>query len=417
MPPAPFIVPAVLDALKSTKYGLITHVVHGEAETYCALAVRNSGSISIILTNDSDLFLHQLGPQGGFAYLSTTELRPCTEDLNSSQGSKSCEIIKLDVFHPYDIVKRLGIELHQLGFQFSKEPSQTLPQAIEAAKRHQYGQQIDFDRFRSQYTEISIVETEFLTPESITNRAPYPPFLDPRLSELVLQLEHPNNRPVEVYLLSLIEDPSRASAWSISSSQRAFAYSTCALNHADKGIAGGVSECSRKGGNYIMQTITIPSTTQLADYASNLQQEIDSCHQTFSNLLTPLRWRIFAILEVYRWHLDNGKTPPTVEMIRHALNGTSNISWEGIHFEAQIQAFLYSLRMISQALGYAIDTLQGGVLIQQLQEVAATLQSLPPLKLLIPSRHELAEQVADVDVDSVLQRLAEMLNREAGNPK
>lgn len=416
MPPASFIVPALLDVLASSKYGVVTHVVPGEAETYCAQAARSHVATPIVLSNDTDLFLHNLGPKGGFAYLSTIELRPFIAEEALSPRSEACEITKFDVFQPSDIARRLGVDLQKVGFQFSIEPSQTLLQGIEAAKAQKAWQQADFIHFLDQYAEPSIMKRELLTQEPLTNPAHHPQFLDPRISELVCQLETLSNRPIEVYLLPLLEDPSRASAWSVSTSHRAFAYSICALNR--EGLPGGISECNRKGSNYIMQDISILPAAQLLKHGNELQIQISRCAKVFSDVPNPLKWKIFAILEVYKWHLTASKTPPTAGMMTRALTGAvSNRpqSWIDIHFEAQIQAVLYSLRTIRQVLDYTRTHYPTATVAAiPLQELADCLENLPPLAILMPSTHELARKAAEVDVQSVLQRLAEMLNETAG---
>ncbi|KAL8805366.1 MAG: hypothetical protein Q9200_005459, partial [Gallowayella weberi] len=64
---------------------------------------------------------------------------------------------------------------------------------------------------------------EYLLPAnpSPTGSLEQQPFLDPRLSELILQLSSPTERnDATIYLPFLIDDPSRASAWNISAEIR-----------------------------------------------------------------------------------------------------------------------------------------------------------------------------------------------------
>lgn len=113
------------------------------------------------------------------------------------------------------------------------------------------------------------------------------------------------------------------------------------------------------------------------------------------------------------------QNPVTVSIMTWALTGgVSNppLSWEDIHFEAQIQALLYLLGMIQQALSYTLANSTGKAPAMELQKLAATLNSMPSLALLIPSCHQLSGQTSGVDVGNVLQRLAGMLNEVAGYP-
>lgn len=65
LPPPPFLVFAVIEALESSEYAARTFVVNGEADEFCAakamaMSPNAASPQSTIFTNDSDLILHGL---------------------------------------------------------------------------------------------------------------------------------------------------------------------------------------------------------------------------------------------------------------------------------------------------------------------------------------------------------------------
>ena len=414
MPPAPFVVPAVLDALSSSKYAKFTSVVPGEAEVYCALAARKNGGI--ILSNDSDLYVHDLGT-GAFVYLDSVEMPP-SKDRQQNANSEDCKLIELGLNCPRDIAKRLGFSnLRELAYQFTRGYSQTLPEAIKAAKKHQRDDQISFNGFAQEYiTETFISESKHFSPEALAPLSIQSQFIDPRLSELVYQLESKDCHIAEAYLLCLIEDPCRSSAWLVSSGQRTFAYSICALPRKRKPGSEDlkIEECNRRGQDFIMQEISLLPEPEIIAYANSSQKRIQTITDTFSEIPSNLIWRIYTLFEVYRWYLNGDRTPPAKELLKSALTGVTHprLTWETTHLSAQIQAVLFSLRMIYQALVYIVSA-TAEPLPTSLRELATTLEKLPSLAQLIPSPFELASQTANLDIGSVLHRLAMMLQNEA----
>ena len=94
---------------------------------------------------------------------------------------------------------------------------------------------------------------------------------------------------------------------------------------------------------------------------------------------------------------------------------TPHRTWEDIHLEAQIQAVLYSLRMIKQILQYITSSATEEPLPGELLELAAELGDLPLLAGLMPSPFELREAMGKVDIDDVMEKLAALLQEEVGD--
>ena len=208
IPPTPFIVPAILDAIYQSKYVAVCTVVPGEAEVYCAAAAKESGAI--VLSNDSDLFVHDLGSHGAFVFLSSADLR--ANDDPEEDGRKGfCQTFKLSVFRPRDIAERLGLDnLQELAFEYQKWQPTTLPEALQSAKMHQGRSHSGFENFlRGYITEPSVSESQQLSSESLARLSSHGKLLDPRISEVICQLESKDPQIINAYLLCLIEDPAR----------------------------------------------------------------------------------------------------------------------------------------------------------------------------------------------------------------
>ena len=418
IPPAAFIVPAVLDAIFGSKYAAVCSVVPGEAEVYCAAATKQSGAF--ILSNDSDLYVHDLGFNGAFVFLSSPELR-ANDDNDEGLHEASCQTITLSIFRPRDIAERLGLDnLQQLAYEFQRRHSQTLPEALENAKRHQGREHEGFQSFLEQYiTEPSVSESQQFSQESLARISSHGRLLDPRISETICQLESRDQQTVHAYLLCLIEDPARSSAWLVASSHRCFAYSIYKTLCNDRTEVSNkvIMELTRRGHNFATQEIPLFSYDNFIDFALRLHRQLDEYNTQFSGLQKPLVWRLYALSQVYHWYLNTSRTPPSREALTRAMTGIHKPrpTWDDIHLSAQIQAILYSLRMIKQILGYTAaftNTPSNPIL----RDLATVLADLPKLAHLIPSNLELAVQMSEFDVGDILDNLAAILQKEAASP-
>lgn len=415
----PFLVPAVIDAVSSSKYAAVSVVVPGEADIYCAKAARDGG---IILTNDSDLFVHDLGSHGAFSLIHQVELRPDGEEEDGEQIA--CKTVRLSIFHPKDIAEHLGlVDLQRLAYVFSRTKGKlTLPEAMIRAKEHRDIGSLSFQEFLEEFaTNTSITESQTFSPDSLANYIPHAPPLDPRVSELVLQFTATSQDNVYMYLPCLIDDPSRSSAWLVCTKERSFAYSI--PNHLrdrpQERPRPTIAEYHRRGDRIIAQQICIPSPDDFRVQSTELLAKVQAFAETFADYPEHVIWRVYALADVYRWYLENSKPPPSREMMTRLMTGLSkpNSTLEDIHLSAQVQAALYTLRMTKQILVYTISTTKTGPS-EPLKELASILSTLPPIAQLIPSGFELAVQMSTLEikscgVDHLLDLLAVMLQKEA----
>ena len=151
LPPPAFLVPAILDTLRYSKYAAFTTLVPEEADVSCARAARNSGGI--ILTSDSDMLVYDLGPHGGVAFLSDVQLTG--EELIGRQMAFS-EILKMSIWRPDAIADRLGLpNLRRFAFEISQDPYLTVTAAVQRAKKP--AKNVDeFQKFVEEYETDSI---------------------------------------------------------------------------------------------------------------------------------------------------------------------------------------------------------------------------------------------------------------------
>ena len=154
--------------------------------------------------------MHDLGSHGAFVFLSSADLR-ANDDSEEDVRKGSCQTFKLSMFRPRDIAERLGLDnLQELAFEYRKKESTTLPEALQSAKMHQGRKHSGFEKFlRGYITEPSVSESQQFSPESLARLSSHGKLLDPRISEVICQLESKDPQIIHAYLLYLIEDPAR----------------------------------------------------------------------------------------------------------------------------------------------------------------------------------------------------------------
>ncbi|MCJ1277998.1 hypothetical protein MMC21_005812 [Puttea exsequens] len=404
LPKPPLIVPAVLDALSGTKYGSVTIGVPGEAETYCAAAARRSHGTPLVFSYDSDVYLHDLGLDGSVVSFSTLKRRPLTVARPITNSTIPCQILYLDIFKSEVASKRLGVNLHDLAFQYLKGRSQSLSQAIAATKQPRAHEKTELQVFREDYlTEPAVLEAQYFV--SVTVQMLTTP-RDPRISEFICQIcsKTLGQSPIEVYLPSLIEDPSRASAWLPSLDLRLFAYSM------PQPLNVLIKESRGRGGETILRPFSFMSAAATQASTHSLNKQIKRCIRTFSNLSLALQLRISAIVVIHRWHYKNDKMPPLTELIIKVCTGISDLplSWEEVHLEAQVQGWLYSLRMVQQVASWLQYTSRQPYSRGSFADLMEPVE-LPPLAELVPSRAELAKQMSKIDNGELEKKLSSLL--------
>ena len=215
----PFLVPAVIHALKDSKYAEATQVVPGEADPFCAQRARERGGM--ILTSDSDLLVYDVGAQGHVAFFDSVDFPSCSKNGKAALMAK--------VFSPRAIAAELKLnDLVRLAFELSRNPSTGLSSLLKAAKSDVSGSStLDrFVNFESVYVGDPLFQLpSHWPPNAFSRYSTLGQYLDPRISEFLLQtLTQPTPETLNLYLWPLFEDVSRSSAWEHCTDSRFLAY-------------------------------------------------------------------------------------------------------------------------------------------------------------------------------------------------
>ena len=384
IPAAPFFVASIIETLLESKYAAVADVVPGEADTFCAAAARKAYQGAFIFTNDSDLLVRDIGPEGGIVLLNQVEF---VTDDGHTKHSRTCDAIRVSCFRNHNMVQGLGIDsCKRLAFEIKSNPSTTLKAAIRRARRPPSDARA-FTEFLSEF-DPELLEPGFpqqghrLEPDCQRH-------LDPRLSELVLQaINQTSIEPIYIYLPALIEDPDRASAWNNTIEDRAFTYSCLRYcSSTDPGIRP-INEVFRKGDRIATTQITLLNKFDTSEYGRRLLQRIQDYQQTIDgNGITPYGfWRSYSVSRA------TGSEPST-EAFQSVFRGEREAnfwSWRDVQLTAQIEAVLYSLRILQQLLRYLF--VNGASLPTPIMALEQALATLPPLKVMMATRLEVLQR-------------------------
>ncbi|KAL2015431.1 hypothetical protein VTK56DRAFT_5509 [Thermocarpiscus australiensis] len=370
-PPPPFLVPAIIDALReSPAYRSVIRLVPGEADGFCAQHVRIKGGI--VLTSDSDLLVHDLGPDGNVVFLADIDADLEGNRLISPQ------------YRPADLCRRLAIKpktgIPYLAFEICKDPHLSLKQAVEKSKM---GDAISTPQGYSDFVE------QYVFPEvSSVFEAGEVPALDPRVSEIVLQFlavgsvaDTKRARPIrddiepEIYLPFLLDCPSRTSAWEPSKPERQLAYAI--LQSTRGGLVPSVSEMRRLQSMSTGTHVDVPGPADIDGSAASLLELLRKIESGVSKF--EVAWVVLSTYQDIIMTLDRARGYPlSLQVLAQEASGKLDVcSWEFLHFLAQTQATCYSLRMLGQILEVAKHRQKQSSTMSKLASFLLRLPSLP----------------------------------------
>ncbi|KAK1561479.1 XPG domain containing-domain-containing protein [Colletotrichum navitas] len=405
IPPPPFLVAAVVDKLhQTTNYATLVRLVPGEADAYCAEDVlRNGGTI---LTSDSDLTIHDL-KTGAVAFF---------RDLHVTSSDERVSLVG-PKFSPSDIAKRLQLPedqgMRRFGYELSKSSRPKFAQVLENCK----GDVSDPDEFRSFCIPYDALETTDWSQVPVLGGIDNPT-LDARLSEVVLQcvgysgvakppLGDSGAEGCMMCLPPLLDCPARASAWDSSASIRQLAYSlTCLLR---PGAVSHVREYRRvySGANQGKHVAILPRPW--------IKDAVDTLLNTLSQAKNSLEherstWQAVAVQMIIADSQEEDKQDACLNSIKQVLSVAKDsnlVPWDVVHLSAQVQATLYSLRLLAQVLDLMYVTkaekpVQGS---KQLRNLLATLPTLTEY----PSVNGTIDLLAGMKDHNLLARIAEAL--------
>ena len=376
VPVPPFLVACVIEDLLQSHYASATSVVCWEADALCADAARRASLGAVVLMNDSDYLVHDLGHHSSSGFFNQLEVRTRTGD---AKHRHTCHTLEVPTFQNRSIAERLSLrDTKRLGFEVKLQPSITLKEAI----RRTDPSPSDAAQFRGFLAEYGTPWEDVFG--SQTFPTPNLPLLgentlDPRISELVIQMRyHSAVQAVNMYLPVLLEDPRRASAWNSASEDRLFAYSCIHQYSCVKAKRGSVWEFFRKGDRVASEEMQLLEEEQIQPHAMKLLVSIRKYSGYYA-------WRQYALSKI--------RTPEwTIEDSANILTGNPkahNWSWKDIQNYARMEAVLYSLRIVQQVLQILIKML--APLSQPVLDLEQTIAKLPHLKVMMASRLEVLQ--------------------------
>ncbi|KZM18285.1 hypothetical protein ST47_g10552 [Ascochyta rabiei] len=343
-----FLAPSLREALLGSPYASRTRIEPGEADDWCALHAKDYDR-SIIFTSDTDLLLYSYPAETLIVFF---------QDADVTTGVKS--------YCPEQMRQKLRLDsLAQFAFAIIREPSHTSDDLLRDALSLDLKSD-SYLEFSGRYAGRTTIPSHF----SKDSGLPLPlQNLDVRVSEFVHQALDSSPIPL-VYLPLLVEDPNQSSAWSSGQDYRKLAYSLLVPK------TSVVHEYRRKAQGISVQEIP-PHVVEVS--ISDMMAHISGVSNWAAdkNVGPGLMWPLFALSIV----LLDSKTPPSVTVVLHILNGDFDNSWDFIHLTARLQAVLYSLRMLKQVLAvylaiHGLNKLQIDKDVLELAKHTATLPSI-----------------------------------------
>lgn len=365
LPALSFVVPAILEALKSSsRYVDLTEVVPGEADLYCARYLKQHGGV--VFTSDSDLLVHDLGSKGAVSFFSDIE----------STGDTSA-VLRSQIFQPATISDRLALPkshgLHSLAFEIVTDAHGTFPKLVKQAQdlKAITDHRQMYDEFLKEYTSLP-VESELPSESLETLRVLQ--YLDPRTSEYVLHfasLARTAGQPLvsgktascspHVFLPFLLDCPVRTNAWEVSTATRQLAYGLLNIIVPTSEHATSVFEHRRQmeksGGRELM----LPKVSDIPEACIAILQTFEDLKKKRPNFTQTQIWIAFAVHQDIEWSLANSKTASSQLFLQRMAypkisDPSGYFGWDIVQFFAQLQGSLYSFRILQQITSLVFST-------------------------------------------------------------
>jgi hypothetical protein len=386
LPPSPFLVPAIIDALGNSEiYSSVVEVVPGEADLYCAGYLKQHGGI--VITGDSDLLVHDVGACGSVSFFKDIE---ALSDIKSGSLHSS-------IYHPASIADRLALPkshgLRALAFEMANDSQGTfrrlLVQATALKAANAYGDR--YDEFLKEYKSLPM-DTTLAT----NNGGNSPRFmavlrkLDPRISEYVLQFPslarcsgqaaltvEPEMDARHVFLPFLLDCPVRTNAWEASVSLRLLAYGLVKGIVPENEQEYNVFE-HRRLNDMSAKGLKLSNIPPISEGCTSLIRRIDQVHCKYPTLSVPDRWTAFVICQEVEWSSSIGR-PVRINLISQQLAQLDHYTWDIVQFLAQAQGVFYSLRMLQQITSLIVSCHHASSFPEAVFILHDRLKSLPPL--------------------------------------
>ncbi|KAK5169698.1 uncharacterized protein LTR77_005676 [Saxophila tyrrhenica] len=337
LPPPPFLVFAVVEALLRSRYAERTWCVDGEADGYCAAAAEEAGGKkggrgSVVFTNDSDLVLFNFQAEVKVALINEMK------ETGGPEGNR----LELYQFDPAAFkVNGQAPDLVACAF-YMKEQQGTLAEALRQSDLAELVSE-EYAAFRDLYDirrwSAKLNEQRARRQEG---RDVLP--MDSRISEPICQARsrHTRDDHLAMYLPVLFEDPTRSTAWKIGSSFREAAQ----MIILSASRATSLLEYRRSGIRTVPARVEKVSIQAIDKHLRNLEAFLGGCSAV---ALTGFeRWRYLVMQLALQDMLEQDIALPAKNDIAEVLAGEPQRTWQLVHLSAQFQAQYYSVRMLQQ---------------------------------------------------------------------
>lgn len=383
-----FISPDLLEADMDFPWASTTVMVPGEADIECASIAKHTGST--VLTNDSDLLLYDLGPRGSVLLLSSVELSEWDTPSQIEYKLKGRRLC------PAQLASQLGIRnIRHFAYELTRNPQLGPSELIRRSKEHwEFEQNPDYHRFASEY-DSSLGEND-----SQHIKLHLPQNLDPRISELYIQYDlesiRPSDNVAQIYLVILNEDHARRCAWEEGRLYRTLGYSILNMSYSPPRKLSFVDEFLRRGPRITKQRIILQDGNWIATEIILLCERLKTAQVAFGgDISLPSFWRLIALCHIHGFDMEDVSPSHTGRLVRFLQIGCMGpkLEWEDVHLCAQINAVLYSIRILKQLL--EIVPLSD----EYLLEARPILAALPPLSITMRPRREQAKESGNIPVE------------------
>jgi hypothetical protein len=426
-PPVPFLVPAILEALQqSQRYKPIVRVIPGEADIYCASLVRGTGGI--VITSDSDLLVHDLGASGKVVFFRDMEM-------------KKDDRLWAPIFHPVHIAGRLDLPgqrgLQALAFEMILDNNSSLTMLAAQAKVEKSAKLCPdrFDDFKKEYINLP-VQLPSAAPVPVTHLYTVQRVLwglDPRISEFVIQfpflarvVAQPPCTAIHssphIFLPFLHDSPVRTTSWEASRGVRQVAYGILNLVAPHNERISTTFEHIRQETNSSGRELQVPVNDELYGLCWSLVVTFQKLKEKIPNLSQADLWIAVSVIEDIQFSYENSR-PNLGQLVKQQVlqlkdKPQKGISWEILHFHAQMQATYYSFRILKQIFGVLTTYSAEEQLSLPIGPLREMLSFLPPLSEVQDISHAIPtiKLIRNMDMVKVAQEILD-INLPEPSPK
>lgn len=377
--PAPcFLVASMLECLrKNEHYAQLTHMVPGEADSYCAGYAHELGSAKetksvIVVTSDSDLLAYDLGTKGRVMLFRDM-------DVNEAEGDASRTLLNLRLYATNDIAQRHGLNtLLPLAFSVHVDRFRSFGTHLVEAKKEENRPSQSYRDFCKEYESRQLI----LEPIGDTRLFRVLQELDTKTSELVHQfLQHKGlahrQDALKVYLPAGHEDAHRASMWVQGREIRQITYTL--LISSQPARVSTVVEHYRKGNRIGETEVDVMKHDDLIHAIKRTSKSLEASFKLLTTSASAPSWRELGLLWLSESLVSGDKSVPSRQTLMDIYRGGIFRSWATLHLYAQYQAILDSWRMLKQCirLHVALENESKGQLLADIKHLLQCLEQIP----------------------------------------